>query len=111
MFRAINEYMAKLNIVTDDEKFEEMNTFLSKQKSIDNFCINVNYNRYIVDIRMVKYSVKKADELFRKFVMATAFPYSHISVRYNEDERVRYRYVTCKENKTGIYMDVIITQV
>ena len=110
MFRAINEYMAKLNIVTDEDLARLMNDYLAKQKNIDNFSINVNYNRYIVDIRMKKYSVNSADKTFRKFVSATAYPYSHISVRYNEDERVGYRYVTCKENKNGVYMDIIISQ-
>lgn len=110
MFRAINEYMAKLNIVTDDDMLKKMDAYLGKQKTIGNFSINVNYNRYIVDIRINKYSVRAADSLFRKFVTETAYPYSHITVRYNEEKRVRYRYVTCKEDKTGVYMDVIISQ-
>lgn len=109
MFRAVNEYMSKLNIVTDSDSQSHMNEFLEKTKDVEKFCININYNRYVVDIRMKKYSVEKADILFRKFVSATAYPYSHISVRYNEGERVRYRYVTCKEDKTGIYMDVVIS--
>ena len=108
MFRVINEYLAKLNIVTDQDIYNAMNDFLEKTKVVDYFSININFNRYIVDIRMKKYSVDRADELFRKFVSATAYPYSHITVRYNEEERVRYRYSTCKEDKTGIYMDVII---
>ncbi len=110
MFRAINDYMAKLNITIDDDILRTMNEFLDKEKRVDNFCINVNYNRYIVDIRLKKYSVDSADEVFRSFVSATAYPYSHITVRYNEEERVRYRYCTCKENKSGVYMDVIISQ-
>ena len=82
MFRAINEYLAKLNIVTDDELLKEMNDYLEKQKTIDHFSINVNYNRYIVDIRLKKYTVKSADSLFRKFVQHTAYPYSHITRLY-----------------------------
>ena len=110
MFRAINDYIARLNIQTDQEVYDAMNEFLSKAKTVSGYCINVNYNRYIVDIKLKKYSVTAADSLYRKFEMATAYPYSHISVRYNEDSRVRYRYVTCKENKAGVYMDVIISQ-
>ncbi len=110
MFRAVNEYMAKLNIVTDDGIQSAMSTFLEKSKKVESFCININYNRYIVDIKMKKYTVGAADQLFRKFVEATAYPYSHISVRYNEENRVRYRYSTCQENKTGVYMDIIISQ-
>nr|MCR5214970.1 hypothetical protein [Eubacterium sp.] len=82
-----------------------------KSKAINNYCININFNRYIVDIRMNNYDVDNADKLFRKFVEAVAYPYSHISVRYNEDVRVRYRFCSCKENKTGVYMDVIISGV
>ena len=110
MFRAVNEYMAKLSIVTDEEIYAAMDTFLSKSKKVESFCINVNYNRYIVDIKMNKYTVAAADALYRKLVEATAYPYSHVSVRYNEDSRVRYRFCTCKENKDGVYMDIIISQ-
>ena len=109
MFRAVNDYMAKLNIVTDDAVAEKVQSFLDKSSKVETSAVNVNYNRYIVDIRMKKYSVSAADSLFRKFIEATAYPYSHISVRYNEENRVRYRYVTCQENKTGVYMDVIIS--
>ena len=110
MFRAVNDYMAKLNIVTDDSVYQKMTEFLDKSSKVESFCINVNFNRYIVDIKMKKYSVDNADKLFRKFVEATAYPYSHVSVRYNEDSRVRYRFCTCKENKDGVYMDIIISQ-
>ncbi len=109
MFRVVNEYMAKLSIITDDSVKASMDEYLSKCELVDNYCININFNRYIVDIRMKKYSVDNADKLFREFVSATAYPYSHISVRYNEDVRVRYRLCTCKENKEGVYMDVIIS--
>ena len=109
MFRAVNEYMAKLNITTDAAAYEKMAEFLADDKRIAKNCIKVNYNRYIVDIRMNEYSVDAADKLFRDFVAATAYPYSHITVRYNEEKRVRYRYSTCNEDKTGIYMDVIIS--
>lgn len=109
MFRAINEYMAKLSIITDDSIMNLAHEFLSKSKKVEAYAINISYNRYIVDIKLKKYSVNYADMLFRKFIEATAYPYSHISVRYNEDNRVRYRYCTCKENKEGVYMDIIIS--
>ena len=109
MFRAVNDYMAKLNIVTDEELIEKVRDYLSKSKKINSFTINVNYNRYIVDIRLKKYSVSSADSLFRDFVACVSYSYSHITVRYNEDNRVIYRYATCKEDKNGVYMDLIIS--
>lgn len=109
MFRAINEYMAKLNIITDDSIKNLMDEYLSKNDHILNYSINVYYNRYVVDIRIKDYSVELADVIFREFVLYTAYPYSHVSVRYNEGKRVRYRYVTCKEDKTGVYIDFIVS--
>ena len=108
MFRAVNDYLAKINIVTDSVIRDAAAGFLEKSESVDSFTINESVNRYIVDIRMVKYSVDLADKLFREFISAVAYPYSHISVRYNEEARVRYRFASCKEDKTGTYMDVII---
>ena len=108
MFRAVNDYLAKIQIVTDNGIREAASDFLDKSESVDSFTVNESFNRYIVDIRMVKYSVENADKLFREFISAVAYPYSHISVRYNEEARVRYRFASCKEDKTGTYMDVII---
>ena len=51
--------------------------------------------------------MEEADRAFRDMAGAVAYPYSHISVRYNESTRVKYRFATCKEDKTGIYMDVV----
>ena len=108
MFRAVNDYLAKLNIRTDDDIRSTMEKFLVRQKSVKDFSINVNYNRYVVDITLNNFSVKRADTFYRKFEAAVTYPYSHISVRYNEDSRVRYRFATCRENKDGVYMDIII---
>ena len=40
MFRAINEYLAKINVVTDQSMYEAMSSFLEKTKLVDNFSIN-----------------------------------------------------------------------
>ena len=109
MFRAVNDYLAKLNIVTDPSLYDAMEDFLKKTKTVVDYSININYNRYIVDIKLDKYSISRADKFFRRFEAAVAYPYSNISVRYNEVNRVRYRFATCREDKTGVYMDIIIS--
>ena len=109
MFRVINEYLAKVKIETDDDLKSLMNDYLEKDKNITKFCINENFNRYVVDIKLKKFTVKKEDTEFRKLISAIAYSYSQMSVRYNEGDRVRYRFVTCKEDKTGVYLDVIFS--
>ncbi|MBO4863014.1 MAG: hypothetical protein J5517_01475 [Eubacterium sp.] len=110
MFRVVNEYISKLNISTDPEIYEKMETFLKSKAQVTGFSINVNYNRYIVDVKLKKYTVAIADKLYRSFEAAVCYPYSHISVRYNEENRVRYRLVTCREDKRGVYMDIIFSE-
>ena len=86
MFRVVNDYISKLHIGTDSEVYDKMSDFLTKDKKVESFNININYNRFF------------------------SFPYSSMYLRYNEGDMVRYRFVTCQENKTGVYMDVIISQ-
>ena len=109
MFRVVNEYISKLNIATDSEVYDRMEAFLKSKAQVVDYSINVNYNRYIVDVKMKKYTVGSADKLYRSFEAAVCYPYSHISVRYNEENRVRYRLVTCREDKHGVYMDIIFS--
>ncbi len=109
MFRIVNDYLSKLNIVTDPDIYDALKKFLDKSKSVSNYSINENFNRYIVDIKLSKYTVILADVFYRKLEAAIAYPYSHISVRYNEENRVRYRFASCQEDKTGVYMDIIIS--
>lgn len=107
MFRVMNEYLSKVGLVTDDKLYERMNRFLSDLEETEKVCININYNKYIVDIKLKTFSVEEADRCFRAFLSAVAYPYSAMWVRYNEGKMVRYRFITSKEDKTAIYMDII----
>ncbi len=107
MFRVMNEYLSKVHLVTDPKLYDSMQRFLTNRKETLKVCINVNYNKYIVDVKLKKYSVEEADKSFRAFLSAIAFPYSSMWVRYNEGSLVRYRFVTGKEDKTAVYMDVL----
>jgi len=109
LFRIINQYLANVNISTNAEIRYKMDIFLKDREDIEKYCINESFNKYIVDIRMKEYSVDNADRMFRDFLTYTAFAYSAMHVRYNEGARVRYRYVTSKEDKTAVYMDVVIS--
>lgn len=109
MFRIINQYLANVNITTDKEMKTKVDIFLQDRADLTKYCINESFNKYIVDIRMQEYSVENADRLFRDFETYTAYSYSAMYVRYNEGARVRYRFVTSKEDKSAVYMDVVIS--
>ena len=98
MFRVMNDYLANMKWATNEKIYGEINSFFEKEKSVNKVCVNVK-----------GFNIKKADGLFRKFKGHFSYPYSELSVRYNEGSRVVYRYATCQENKTGVYMQVIFS--
>lgn len=109
MFRVMNDYLSKISITTNDDIYLKIQNFFEKENSVKKTCVNINYNTYIVDIRMKKFSVASSDTIFRKFRGEICFPYSEMSVRYNEGSRVHYRLASCDEHKNGICMDVIFS--
>ena len=107
MFRAFNEYLGRINLVLDQNVVDKGVDMTHDDENTVSVTVNVSFNKYIVDIRLKEFSVELADQLFRKLVTESAYPYSHISIRYNENTRVKYRFATCKEDKSGVYMDVV----
>ncbi len=107
MFRLMNNYMREINLVVNADTKAMMDTVLRKSDLIEHFCITINFNRYIVDIKLKNYSVQEAKMHFDDFSNNIKYPYSDMTVRYNEGKLVRYRFASCKENKEGFYCDII----
>lgn len=107
MFRVMNTYMKDMKLHVDDAFYKTITTALEKRNNIGSYCITVNFNRYIIDIKLKKFTVEKAMEEYQHMSTMIACPYSQMSVRYNEGNAVRYRFATCKENKEGYYCDII----
>ncbi len=108
MFRVINEYMEKIKLQSDDDIKAKFDSFLKDDEAVKTYSIMVNFNRYVLDIKIKNYSVEKAARFFSRFDSEISYPYSSLHVRFNEGKCVRYRFMTCKENKDGIYCDIVI---
>ena len=89
MFRVMNEYLAKVRLEIDERFSQKMDLFLSDRKEVVKYCININYNKYVVDVHLKKFSIDAADKLFCDLAAKIAYPYSHMSLRYNEGDQVR----------------------
>ncbi len=109
MFRIMNEYLSKVYLMTSDDIQRRLNDLLDKLEGITRKSVNINFNRYVVDIHLEDFSVEEAGKYFRIIENELAYPYSSMSLRYNEGDRVSYRFITCMENKTGYYMDIIFS--
>ncbi len=109
MYRVMNEYLARVHLEIDQTFSQKMDLFLSNRKEIKKYCINVNYNKYVVDVHLKKFSIEEADHFFCELASGIAYPYSHMSLRYNEEKQIRYRFVTCNEEKNGVYMDLVLS--
>lgn len=107
MFRVMNDYMKEIQLQVTDSFYNTVSDFLEQEEAVASYCITVNFNRYIIDIKLKQFSVQMARETYGRLVNQIACPYSELSVRYNEGKAVRYRYATCAENKKGFYCDIV----
>lgn len=109
MYTVINEYLSKVNLLANDEIYNKISMYCSGLKGVKKTTVTVNFNRYVVDIRLNKFSVDNAVKIFNLLNEGLSYPYSSMFVRFNEGSCVRYRYMTCNESKYGFYCDIVIS--
>ncbi len=109
MYKVINEYTAKVNLQANEEIYNKIVDFLSNIKEIKSITVSESFSRYVVDIKLKKYSVEKAAEVFNKINSGLSYAYSSLYVRFNEGKCVRYRFMTSKENRDALYCDIIFS--
>lgn len=109
MVSVMNEYISEIHLLTDDLTKSILNAALMGQPDIEKSNVLIKSNRYIVDIRLIQFSIEQAVHVMNHFMENTEFHYSAYYIRFNEGDRVRYRYASCKENKDGFYCDVVIS--
>lgn len=107
MFRLMNQYLASIHLSPAGKHHDRIDAFLKKQKSIRKYLIQTAGDTEMIHIYLNHFSVQAADRLFRRFASAVCFPYSQMSLRYNEGSHICYRLATCQENKEGFYMNVV----
>lgn len=109
MVSVMNEYVSKMNLVSDDVTKSIFQTSLIDQKNIVKSSVIIRANHYIVDIKLEKFSIEDAIKSMNCFMERTRYHYSSFFIRFNEGNLVRYRYASCKENRIGFYCDVVIS--
>ena len=109
MVSIMNEYVSKINLTANAITQGILNTALSEQSEVEQSSVLIKSNRYIVDVHLKEFSVENAVSVINVFMDKTRFHYSAFFIRFNEGNRVRYRYASCKEDKDGFYCDVVIS--
>ena len=109
MVSVMNDYVAKLKLLSDDVTKSILKVALDGQLNIESSNVMIKSNRYIVDIKLKEFSVEDAVIVMNLFMEKTRYHYSAYFIRFNEGTLVRYRYATCRENKEGFYCDVVIS--
>ncbi|MBO6114839.1 MAG: hypothetical protein J6P57_07260 [Lachnospiraceae bacterium] len=108
MYKVINEYLNMVIIKENEDIYNRLTNFLDNCEMIDKYTVTVNFQRYIVNIKLKDYNIDNSVCCFDLFNKAVSYPYSEMHVRFNEGKCIRYRYVTCKENKEAFYCDIMI---
>lgn len=109
MVSVMNEYVSKINLTADALMQGVLQTALTEQAAIEKSSVLIKSNKYIVDIHLSSFSVENAVKAINFFMEKTRYHYSAFFIRFNEGDRVRYRYASCKENKEGFYCDIVIS--
>lgn len=109
MYKVINEYTSKVNLQENDDIYNRITDVLQSIKEIKQVSVSVSFKRYVLDIKLKKYSVENAALVFNKINTGISYSYSSLFVRFNEGKCVRYRYMTSNENKDAIYCDIIFS--
>lgn len=109
MVSIMNNYVSEINLSADVMTQGILNTALTEYSEINNSSVLIKSNRFIVDIHLHKFSIEDAAIIANDFMKKTGYHYSSFYIRFNEGNRVRYRYASCKENKEGFYCDIVIS--
>ncbi|MGN0367196.1 MAG: hypothetical protein ACI4EK_00305 [Wujia sp.] len=109
MYKIINEYMSRLNLQSDSKIQDKISEVLGNRNEINRYSVSVHFNQFIIDIRLKNFSVEHAEALFMQLMKELSYSHSALYVRFNEGSCVRYRFLTSRENKEGLYCDFVIS--
>lgn len=109
MYKVINEYMSKISLRSGEDVRKWLCEQIKTVKTIKSFSVTERAKQFVIDMKLEAFSVEEAARVFHEIHGKLANPYSSIYVRYNEGKCVRYRFITCRENKEGIYCDFIFS--
>lgn len=107
MFRIFNEYLKYIQLTASPEIECAFNQYLADCKGLKSYCVTIHYNRFVVDVKLNNFGLEQAQRQFQKMADAIGYPYSQMSVRFNEGSVIRYRYASCMENKVGFCCDIV----
>ena len=109
MYKIMNAYMSKVQLQTGPELQLSLCVFVISIKEIKSFSVTEHFKQFAIDMKLESFSVDRAAAVFHELHGKNASPYSAFYVRFNEGRCVRYRFITCKEDKQGIYCDFIFS--
>ena len=105
----MNAYMSKVQLQSGPELQQRLCDIVNSIKEIRSFSVTEHFRQFAIDMKLESFSVDRAAEVFHELQGKIASPYSSFFVRFNEGKCVRYRFITCKEDKQGIYCDFTIS--
>ena len=109
MYKIMNAYMSKVQLQTGPELQQRLCDIVNSIKEIKSFSVTEHFKQFAIDITLESFSVDRAAAVFHELQGKIASPYSSFYVRFNEGRCVRYWFITCKEDKQGIYCDFIFS--
>ena len=109
MITLMNQYVSQIKLISDDITKNLLIAALQNNQNVDHISVIVRNFKFVVDIKLIDYSIENVTNTVNEFMVQTRYPYSAYYLRFNEGNQIRYRYASCKENKDGFYCDIVIS--
>lgn len=109
MYKIMNAYMSMVQLQSGPELQQRLCDIVNNIKEIKSFSVTEHFKQFAINMKLQSFSVEKAAAVFHELQGKIASPYSAFYIRFNEGRCVRYRFITCREDKQGIYCDFIFS--
>ena len=96
MITFMNQYVAKINLISDDLLKNLLIAALRSKDNISDFSVIIRNRKFSVEIKLTTYSIEAVTKAMNAYIEETSYPYSAFYLRLNEGNQVRYRYASCK---------------
>ena len=109
MYKIMNAYMSKVQLQTGPELQQRLCDIVNSIKEIKSFSVTEHFKQFAIDMKLESCWVERAGAVFHEMQGRVASASSCVYGGFNEGRCVRYRFITCKEDKQGIYCDFIFS--
>lgn len=110
-WKIIDEISGQLEISIEPGISIEIKDFYEGNKDVNNFNVEIiEEKKYKITVELKKYSLQVVKKIFSSFLNFIQYSDMSFYLRIDKVEEIQYTLITGKENKKGIYCEIIFVK-